>query len=175
MWFRKNIHLLGIALWVALILGAIYLASIKRLVLFDPAGTLSQQVSSFAFSQPFKQIIGAKHGSLVNKVVHFSNENCYCQNVANSHINSVKRLANDAQFINIQQNLTEPLAHFIPSTPAVAVFDHQENLVYFGPYSSGFFCSAGSGIVEKFLKPTNRKNYIGAVVLADSKGCYCAS
>lgn len=172
---KKLVRLLALLLWGVFILCAIYIAHERRLSLFDPTNSLLTQVSAMNFSQPFSQAIGDSQGSLANKVIHFSENNCVCQRIANSHISSVKHLAQQEKFENIDMSLTAALRKYIPSTPAVAVFDHNENLIYFGPYSSGYFCSVGSGIVEKFLTVKPRQKHIGAVVLTDSKGCYCSS
>lgn len=61
----------------------------------------------------------------------------------------------------------------IPSSPAAVILDEQQQLAYFGPYSEGAICRAGSGrfverILDKVLKGKNPR-FINTLAY----GCFC--
>ena len=55
------------------------------------------------------------------------------------------------------------------------VFDEQGQLGYFGPYSSGYFCSADTAIVDRFLDNILADKHLGSAVVSEGYGCYCAN
>lgn len=61
----------------------------------------------------------------------------------------------------------------IPSSPAAIILDSQQQLAYFGPYSEGAVCSAGSGrFVERILDNVligKNPQYINTLAY----GCFC--
>lgn len=143
-----------------------------QLQTFDHDGRLVRLTSEMNFDQQFSQLLTSEIGSLENTVVHFKQASCACQSVGSIHINSVKQLATEFSNSNIELNLTDlpALGDIIPATPAVAVFDENGALNYLGPYSSGFYCSVGNGIVEPFISKTVE---LGATVVTQAAGCYC--
>lgn len=61
----------------------------------------------------------------------------------------------------------------LPASPAVAIWDRHGELAYFGPYSSGFTCSADDSFIEPILDAL----LDGRVVMAGNNlasGCFCA-
>lgn len=45
-----------------------------------------------------------------------------------------------------------PGSEHLPASPAVAIWDRQGHLAYFGPYSEGAVCNASNSFVEPILK-----------------------
>jgi hypothetical protein len=157
-----------------LLLAVLY-ASGNKAKYFDPTNTLHESALTSSFDERVLAAILSAYPKLSNTVVHFQNDSCFCQVVADRHIGSVKTLAAKNQFQNVQLNVetVTALKAILPSVPAVAVIDKQGNLSYLGPYSSGIFCSQGNGLVEPFIKDNSAVRY-GATVISQSQGCYCA-
>ena len=164
----------AIAVWsVCLLLGIIYL-SILKVKDFDPNGVLSRQAMDISFDYKLLSYIQANAAISKNAVIHFEKDACFCQHVAAPHITSVKKLAARNEMSNQTIILKNGDLALIPSVPAVAVIDGQGVLRYFGPYSTGMFCTEGSGIVEKFITSRDAVYHsIGTNILAEAKGCYC--
>ncbi|WP_152537643.1 DUF6436 domain-containing protein [Catenovulum agarivorans] len=145
-----------------------------RMGLFDPNNQLTLLAAQSDFEDRFVMHL-TQHGiNTQQSVVHFYTQNqCYCQSVADLHIDSVVELAQVQGYDNIQVELDQStnIATFIPSTPAVAVFNQQGRLVYFGPYATGLFCAPQQGIVEDYIGPTTE--YFGPTIITDAQGCYC--
>ena len=149
-------------------------AASEKVLPFDEQGKLWRLSQNDGFDQKFAQMLQNITGSNQAKVVHFYNRECNCNPVAEQHIKSVKKLALKQGFTNqdIEVDNYLELRSFLPSTPAIAVFDGQGELVYLGPYSAGYACTVGNGIVEAYIAGRNAKAP-GATVLSDTKGCYC--
>ena len=61
----------------------------------------------------------------------------------------------------------------LPASPAVAIWDQQGNLAYFGPYSEGALCTSSNSFIEPVLNALAE----GRPVRADSSlavGCFCS-
>jgi len=124
------------------------------------------------------------------RVVHFWDPACPC-NVGNQqHLSDlVSQFADrDVSFLVLQKpgshgqlpaNLgaLQPLASLpgsehLPASPAVAIWDRQGHLAYFGPYSEGAVCNASNSFVEPIIKALLE----GRAVQASNTlaiGCYC--
>lgn len=65
-----------------------------------------------------------------------------------------------------------PGSEQLPASPAVAIWDRQGRLAYFGPYSEGAVCNASNSFIEPILKalldgrPVTASNTLAV-------GCYC--
>lgn len=65
-----------------------------------------------------------------------------------------------------------PGSEHLPASPAVAIWDRQGHLAYFGPYSEGAVCNAANSFIEPILKalldgrPVRASNTLAV-------GCYC--
>lgn len=146
-------------------------------VTFDHAGTLLAASQDAQFDQTVTTAFKTQFGDISNAVFHIVDDACWCQKVAGTHIASVSKLARESGFSNRQvspDTLPSDLLAYVPSWPATLVFDEQGKLRYFGPYSSGVYCSANKGLVEPFIRNTVSK-LPGAVIPMDAKGCYCAN
>ncbi|MCY7297089.1 DUF6436 domain-containing protein [Alteromonas sp. a30] len=140
---------------------------------FDPHSELASNMADMTFDNRLRDTL-IRHGIDVhNTVVHFTQAHCVCAQIAQRHINSVKQRASAQSYNNVQVSLNQLLAlkAFIPSIPAVAVFNKNAQLSYLGPYSTGLYCSPNEGIVEKFIP--SQDHLIGANIMHEAQGCYC--
>ena len=167
----KNIFLI----WTVSLLLAVLYASSSKLKPFDPNNHLHQAALETKFDELFLRQLQTFESHTVNTVFHFRTDSCFCQTVAQSHINSVEKLAKRKTFRNIKVDLSllPELKQYVPSVPAVAVVDKEGRLSYLGPYSSGVYCTQGNGLVEPFIEKKKIQN-LGATVISQSQGCYCA-
>lgn len=171
---NKRIILLVSFVWFVSIMAFLIYAAGQKLVAFDHAGKLWQLSQNQQFDQAFSDEIAMTLGDLSNRVVHFSQAQCECNSVAQEHIQSVRKLAQQQGYSNTSVDVDKQLAvlNYLPATPAVAVFDETGGLIYLGPYSAGYSCSAGNGIVESFIARTVTAP--GASIITDTEGCYCS-
>lgn len=176
---KRNALYLIVSLWFVGILASLVYMSISSVTAFDPDNQLLRQTSSQEYDLVFAHQLEKQLTNIDNTVLHFVEEGCRCNSTAEEHINSVYQLARQNHFKNrtidinaitfIQQDDYLPI---IPSTPAIAVFGDAGKLIYFGPYSAGYSCSVGNGIVESFISSQSNK-MPGAAIVADTLGCYC--
>ncbi|QKE65394.1 thiol-disulfide isomerase [Aquipseudomonas campi] len=124
------------------------------------------------------------------RVVHFWDPACPC-NVGNQqHLAELLQtyVPRGVQFYGLQKagsqgqlpedlRALQPLAALagseqLPASPAVAIWDQQGNLAYFGPYSEGAQCTSSNSFIEPILEALSA----GRPVRADSNlavGCFC--
>lgn len=65
-----------------------------------------------------------------------------------------------------------PGADALPSSPAVAIWDRQGRLAYFGPYSSGFTCNSSNSFIEPVLEAVLAGRSVSAAN-SMAVGCFC--
>ncbi|MBI6940473.1 thiol-disulfide isomerase [Pseudomonas putida] len=124
------------------------------------------------------------------RVVHFWDPACPC-NVGNQqHLGElVSHFAGEGVTFHVVQkpgshgqlpaNLSslQPIADLpgsahLPASPAVAIWDRQGHLAYFGPYSEGAVCNASNSFVEPILRALlDGRRVTASNTLA--LGCYC--
>lgn len=149
--------------------------SVLKINRFDSNGSLTAEAMDINFDKKFVKAVSSQLGHISGSVIHFEANNCFCQTVANEHVNAVKTLASEFNLTNHTINLSKDNAFNLPSVPAVAVINHQGLLTYLGPYSSGMFCAEGDGLVEPYLLNKNPEHSkLGATIITDAKGCYCS-
>lgn len=73
----------------------------------------------------------------------------------------------------IQSLPTLPGAERLSVSPAVAIWDRQGKLAYFGPYSQGATCNASNSFIEPILQALSDGRAINATNNM-AVGCYCA-
>ncbi|AIR88646.1 thiol-disulfide isomerase [Pseudomonas cremoricolorata] len=124
------------------------------------------------------------------RVVHFWDPSCPC-NVGNQqHLSElVQRFAGpEVQFHTVRKpgshgQLPQPLADLpelpalpgsaqLPASPAVAIWDRQGTLVYFGPWSEGAVCNASNSFVEPIIQALRAGRTVTATNTL-AVGCYC--
>jgi len=125
------------------------------------------------------------------RLVHFWDPACPC-NVANQqHLGELQATysARGVAFYAVQKagshgRLPANLDSFkalaaiagsdsIPASPAVAIWDHQGQLAYFGPYSEGATCDSSNSFIEPILKALADGRPVNATHTL-AQGCYCA-
>ncbi|EPL14826.1 DUF6436 domain-containing protein [Pseudomonas sp. CF161] len=67
---------------------------------------------------------------------------------------------------------TLPGAEQIPASPAVAIWDRNGKLAYFGPYSEGLTCNSSNSFIEPILQALHQGRTVDATHTL-AVGCYC--
>lgn len=65
-----------------------------------------------------------------------------------------------------------PGAEGIPASPAVAIWNQQGQLAYFGPYSEGAVCNSANSFIEPVLQALTERRAVHATHTM-AVGCYC--
>lgn len=130
-------------------------------------------MSSIESDNEIANLMGSLGFSIKNKVFHYYQSGCGCHLLSSQHRKSVEALAtaNGYENVVVDLSLYPELLEFVPSVPAVSVFNDNHKLVYIGPYSSGLVCGVGKGLIEGFL--SSGYLYYGSVVVSAVRGCYC--
>lgn len=124
------------------------------------------------------------------RLVHFWDPACPC-NVGNQqHLSeliehfgpqgvefySVQKPGSHGQLPGTLSNLkplsTLPGAEHIPASPAVAIWDRNGKLAYFGPYSEGLTCNSNNSFIEPILQALSEGRAVNATHTL-AVGCYC--
>lgn len=164
-----------VGVWCVTCLAGLLFLSVNQLVEFDPESKLSLAISDLNFEQKFVEQIQKTNSSIGLSVVHFSDNNCFCGTLAQTHISRLSSNLINKGFQNIFIDVkTHPeFAHFVPSTPAVAIIGALKELVYLGPYSEGYGCLKGTGLVDALLPKINSLTTENTILVTDAQGCYC--
>lgn len=197
----KKLHALLISLiciWFVACSALIFWFSTTSKTQFDPDMLLSQGLMDLHFETNLVAALQANALSmpLLNDknpltqirgtVFHITQGDCYCEWLAQAHQEKINIWSGQHQLktVNINIDSTAQLAQFVPSTPAIAIVDSQNTLVYFGPYSRGSGCFGQSGQVDNQLEAwfgsshittVNTKVNITSAIDVDATGCYCAT
>jgi hypothetical protein len=149
--------------------------SVSQLEDFDPESRLSLAITDIEFEQKFMAKIQKHQGSLDQSIIHFSDNKCFCETIAQTHITRLSKSMLDNGFNNIHININAhpEFSQFVPSTPAVAIVGALKELIYLGPYSEGYGCLKGTGLVDALLPKINSANIENTILITDAKGCYC--
>ncbi|OEC33697.1 hypothetical protein SAMN05216600_11946 [Pseudomonas cuatrocienegasensis] len=73
----------------------------------------------------------------------------------------------------LQALATLPGSEQLPASPAVAIWDQQGRLAYFGPYSEGLTCSSSNSFIEPILEALAAGRHVNASNTL-AVGCFCA-
>ena len=125
------------------------------------------------------------------RLVHFWDPACPC-NVGNQqHLGelveeygpqgvefySVQKPGSHGQLPSTLSNLKSitvlPGSEQIPASPAVAIWDRNGKLAYFGPYSEDLTCNSSNSFIEPILQALNEGREVSATHTL-AVGCYCA-
>lgn len=162
-------QLMIVAIWVIFTLLAFGYFIADKLVDFDKQGKL-KAVTKQQLSSSLNVYLKDAGQDSENTILHFSQANCQCQQVSQSHIQGLDKiaLANEFNVINVRLDGH----HFIPATPSVAIVNRDGGIIYFGPYGSGLACSQTSGYAQTMLK-NFLKGYEASFIVKQASGCYC--
>jgi hypothetical protein len=164
-----------VGVWCIACLTGLLFLSVSQLVDFDPESKLSLAISDVEFEQNFINQLQNKYSSIDQTIIHFSDDNCFCDSIAQNHIARLSNDMSDNGFRNIYVDIeTSPeFAHFIPSTPAIAIIGALRELIYLGPYSEGYGCLKGTGLLDALLPKIKSSIAENTILITDAKGCYC--
>ena len=166
-----------VVIWATSLLLGIFYSAQAKLSFFDPNSELAMNMQDIAFDSRLSQLLQENGVQVQNAVVHFTAEHCFCQRIAKRHIRSVKHLAQSQHYQNIEVSISRftQLEGYIPSVPAIAVFNADAKLHYLGPYSTGLFCAPQKGLVERFIQQKSQAGnmVLGANIIHEASGCYC--
>ena len=180
---RKNLLLiLAVLLWVAALLAALWWYQARCLRAFDEQAAL--------FDSSALQLPGALAGNGEIHLVHFWDPACPCNRGNQQHLaDLVKRFAaQGVRFHHVQkpgtrgqlpamlatlQPLELPGSASLPASPAVALWDRQGRLAYFGPYSEGASCNSSNSFIDPVLEAlvAGRQVKVGNNLAV---GCFCS-
>lgn len=165
---------LVLGLFILLGIPTLYFFKESQLVDFDPDAQLLDAAIDVNFKPDFKSALVNSFGDVNGTAFHFTQSGCFCHLVAESHISQVKKQITDEGYKNVQVALEDypVFARFLPSTPAVVIFNDAGNFMYLGPYSTGYLCMPGNGLVEELI-PRMGQNTADEVVMSLANGCYC--
>ena len=169
-----KLKLLLVVWLISMIIGLMYY-SLSRLVAFDPEYRLLDNAVSVDFSNHLTKALLKQYGSVSGKAFHFYDNGCFCNRLAQQHISEVKSQVKGRGFENNSININEfeQFNHFIPSTPAVVLFNNRGDLIFLGPYSTGYLCTAGNGFVEQLIDRMQQDAVDKSIIISVAKGCYC--
>lgn len=164
-----------VSIWCIACLAGLLMMSVKQLSDFDPEAKLSIAISDIGFEKNLIKLLRSTHSSVAKSIIHFSNDSCFCEVLADTHIAKFSNNMRDEGFNNIQINLNQfpEYAHFVPSTPAVAVIGKDSEVIYLGPYAEGYGCLSGSGLVDTLIPKIISNSIENTLFVTDSKGCFC--
>lgn len=77
-----------------------------------------------------------------------------------------------AELSTLQVIETLPGSEAIPASPAVAIWDRQGQLAYFGPYSEGLVCNSSNSFIEPILEALADGRRVDASNTL-AVGCFC--
>ena len=173
---KKKPLLTWIVLGILLVIGmpALYYFTDTQLVDFDPDAKLMAAATDTTFIPDLKASLEAEFGEVNGTAFHFTQAGCFCHLVAENHVSAVKQQIADEGHKNLVVSLEEhpQFERFLPSTPATVIYTDTGNLLYLGPYSTGYLCMAGNGLVEELI-PRMSQNTGDEIVMSLANGCYC--
>ena len=169
----KTVRLL-VFVWFVIIFAVLMYFTTARLVDFDPQAALLDNASEPTFYAELDSFLKSQYGTVQGRAFHISDSDCFCQMVAGAHIADVKQLVDNASMENIAISLSEQpdIEHFLPSVPAIIIYNEASELIYVGPYSTGYLCTTGNGLVEALI-PKMSEPVSEPVVMSLARGCYC--
>lgn len=172
---HKLVLVAAVALWLITSIAFLGYAGTNRQIEFDANGELEHAAFAAQFTRTTEALFATRFAHLNKRVVHIQQAGCGCNFTNNIHVAKIDSTLAEYGFSATSIQLSElPPNVVLPATPAVAIFDQNAKLAYLGPYSSGFFCSSSSAIVDSFLAMIMQQQHPGSSVVSDGFGCYCA-
>ncbi|WP_139309793.1 DUF6436 domain-containing protein [Teredinibacter haidensis] len=173
-----------VATWALLTLLTFWWYDIRLLRPFAET-TVFFEAKSIAVPQEFL-------GKASVKVVHFYEPGCYCNGPNLEHLEKLIQLYGEKNIEFFVLHKEKPKVHssvadsllvvdaatnhelyqLVPSSPGVAIWDANNKLTYFGPYSLGPTCNSPDGFVEGVLDDLilGRSPVVTSTI---GSGCFC--
>lgn len=172
----KWLSLLGLSAWIATVFVLLKVVEVTKLRSFDPNQRLYLQSISTDFEKKITELLHKNTGDLTKTAIHFRSGKCACEALVGSHSDELATNLAAANFHNVTVKLDDlpGIGAYIPSTPAVAIFNESQQLIYLGPYAIGLGCFTDDSLINTILRYT-RANYWGAQINSDVEGCYCTT
>jgi hypothetical protein len=151
------------ALWIALVLSVFWQYQLK----------FQNQWFTFAGADLAGQQVRLIPGKM--SVVHFVDPDCPCSRFSAPHIETLEANADRSRvaFAAVNRRHASGMALLqadqVPASPAVAVWDTEGELVYFGPYSTGALCGQGEDILARVIANVHVGNWQNQ----EAVGCLC--
>ncbi|MDH4263838.1 MAG: DUF6436 domain-containing protein [Spirochaetia bacterium] len=163
----------------------------KNYTLFIKNGNFDEsRLTSFLKTDYIKQGFLSTHRFKFT-VYNFLNDDCICSRYALMHIKSVlSRFAkSDIDFVLIPKESSNKYSFIfnrvlytyskdkiwdsIPATPSVAIVNNSGKLIYYGPYSSDYYCGTGKdNYIDKIIDNMSQNILLPIINLSDF-GCFC--
>lgn len=164
-----------VIVWLLFSFATMLYIGVKDIRAFDPEGELQFASTSANFDLNVRDTFKTTFARLNKSAFHIRDEDCPCSALSDNHVRSLNIKFNNAgysvQTLSPQDH--DKIVSLFPSLPALAIFDINGELAYFGPYSSGYFCGARTSLIEPIVASITTNTHIGALVISDSDGCYC--
>tara|TARA_R110000744_G_scaffold167365_6_gene284833 strand:- start:36 stop:617 length:582 start_codon:yes stop_codon:yes gene_type:complete len=172
--FQRVLVVIGLISWVGLTIGGLAYWSMQSQRDFDPQQTFASAAMAPEYPQAIVASMSKQYPGLTKTVVHIQQEGCSCNFSNNIHADRIDYKLDKFQYRSLHVSaISLPSNIILPSLPAIMIFDEQGELGYFGPYSSGYFCSTNSAIVDRFLDNILLNTHLGSAVISEGYGCYC--
>ena len=162
-------------LWLIWLAVAFYYFASKDLVLFDPNDELASLSIDLSFDKDVVDYFQQRSIPTQNRVYHLLETDCRCNTISEAHRQDLNLGAFADAGYQTQVLPYQDFSDIIPSSPAVVIFNDNNELVYMGPYSAGLSCNSSNSFVEGVFKHSLVSDYLGAVIVHEAKGCYCQS
>jgi hypothetical protein len=106
-------------------------------------------------------------------VAHYVDSGCPCTRFSKPHIEELEQRWNAVEFKTVtlggESELNLAFAKFIPASPAVAMWDSEGSLKFFGPYTAGEICGEGDDLLSKALANPGEGQWLNQ----EAVGCFC--
>jgi hypothetical protein len=180
--------------WLLVAVWALGMAVAFWSFIYRDVGAFSEVDIAFFDTRAIEELIssGVADSTARGRVVHFWNPDCRCTRFNRGHAKEVMQsysargieflVAVPAADMRSQAHHAFPQASEVIvasrlsdfSSPAAAAFDGYGELVYFGPYSEGAFCTTGDDApVERVLDALVAAEAPRAWLNLSAVGCYC--
>lgn len=181
---RKGKIVLLVGTWAVLTVAVFWWYQFRVIQPFDPGNVLFDGVS-LPVPPEFRQQGGIK-------LVHFWRPDCACNAFNLDHLQTIladytrddvalyvaargasAKMPIQQPYKTLSENANPELFAAIPSAPGVAIWDNDNQLAYFGPYSVGPVCSARNSLITLVLNTLLAGGQASFTTLAGN-GCFCA-
>ncbi|MFC3096085.1 hypothetical protein DRW07_05750 [Alteromonas sediminis] len=161
--------------WFCLVVIGLYVSMQTSQSPFDPEYRLANASGVMDFDTQLATQFLAQYEHTANTVFHIQQGDCRCNIYSEQHIRILNNLGRENQLKSkvIDISTAPWLRDWIPSVPAIVVFNETSRLAYLGPYAPGPFCAVADSFVDNIIKTLNTNEYLGAVIIHDTQGCYC--